>query len=93
MRNWGVPGYIESGLRASASAREHVAWQSAPCRCDGPGLADTSEMHVLDRARLLFPCKVAWQRKTQRLQTPISRVSIAPAITSRSVVFDAFRGL
>jgi hypothetical protein len=61
--------------------------------CDSPRLADTSEMHVLDRARLLFPCKVAWHRKTQCLQTPIFRASVAPAITRRSVVFDVFRGL
>ena len=61
--------------------------------CDSPGLADTGEMHLLDRSRLLFPCNAAWQRKTECLQTPIIRASIAPPITRRSVVFDAFRGL
>jgi hypothetical protein len=39
-------------------------------------------MHLRSRGRLLFPCKATWQRKTQCLQTPIPRASIAPAITS-----------
>jgi hypothetical protein len=50
-----------------------VAMRYSAIVSDSQGLAYTSEMHVLGRARLLFPCKVAWQRKTECLQTPIFR--------------------
>ena len=60
---------------------------------DSPRLADNGEMHVCNRGHPLFPRKVAWERKTECLETPIVRVSIAPAITPGSVVFDAFLGL
>jgi hypothetical protein len=61
--------------------------------CNGPRLADTGEMHLRNGGHLLFAFKVAWQRKTQCLQTPIHRASIAPAITPGASVFDVFLGL
>ena len=79
-------GGFNDGLMFSLMEQILVANQTG----DSPRLADTGEMHLRSRGRLLFPCKFAWQRKTQCLQTLILRASIAPAITPGSVVFDAF---